>query len=224
MKIVYVTIFFFLLSMVVAKVAFAQKRAGELTLVYNYALFHGGQQPLSASPDFSATFTIYLKGTMSRSDLSSPVFFSSTIFNANTGQAIILREVSGQKLLIRLNQDDWADKNKGYDTLDFSSQPETKVIAGYHCQKAVATTQDSLSLTVYYTRELIPDNKLYDPMFRKLDGLPLEYELTNGHTTIKYTLASINMNPVPESKFDIPPTGFREMSYLESKKLHFVGP
>jgi hypothetical protein len=210
--------------MIVAKIAFAQKKAGELTLVYNYAILHADDQPLAGTADISALYTIYLKGKMSRSDLSSTLFLSSTIYDANSGHAILLRVVSGQKLLIRLSPEDWADKNKAYEALAFTAEPETKIIAGYHCQKATARTQDSLSVTVYYTRELVPDNKLYDPLFTHLDGLPLEYALTNGHSTIKYTLSSINMNPVPESRFDIPSTGFREMSYGDSKKLHFGAP
>ena len=63
---------------------------------------------------------------------------------------------------------------------------------------------DGFEITVFYTRDLIPENKVYDPPFKNLDGLPLEYEFTKGDLHIKYTLASINLNPVPASKFDIP--------------------
>ena len=41
-----------------------------------------------------------------------------------------------------------------------------------------------------------------------------------GKLTIKYTVSRINMNPVPASKFDIPKTGYREMTYEESKKTN----
>jgi hypothetical protein len=53
-----------------------------------------------------------------------------------------------------------------------------------------------------------------------LNGLPLEYELVQGKLTIKYTVSKINMNPVPASKFDIPKSGYREMTYEESKKMN----
>jgi hypothetical protein len=43
-----------------------------------------------------------------------------------------------------------------------------------------------------------------------------------GKLTIKYTVSKINMNPVPASKFDIPKTGYREMTYEESKKMTAV--
>ena len=77
-----------------------------------------------------------------------------------------------------------------------------------------------MNITVFYTRDLIPENKFYDPLFKNLDGLPLEYELKKGSLQIKYTLASISLNPVPASKFDIPTSGYRELTYEESLKLN----
>ncbi|HVU83950.1 MAG TPA: hypothetical protein VHC50_03870, partial [Puia sp.] len=71
-------------------------------------------------------------------------------------------------------------------------------------------------ITVYYTQDIVPENKAYDPVFVNLDGLPLEYEFSKGDLHIKYVLASINLNPVPASKFDIPTSGYREMTYEES--------
>ncbi len=85
--------------------------------------------------------------------------------------------------------------------------------------KATATTKDGFTLAVYYTKELVTENRDYDPMFRNLDGLPLEYELANGKIKITNLLSAINLNPVPASKFDIPKAGYREMTYEESKKL-----
>jgi hypothetical protein len=219
MKILYVAIFFFLLSFVLIKIAQAQKRVSELALVYNYAVMNAGVDTKS-NAGFNATHTVYIKGNISLTEITSPLFYSGTFFNANTNTAILLKEVNGQKLLIRMNAEDWRDKNKRYEGLEYTKTEETKVIGGYNCQKATATTQDSFTVVVYYTKELMPANKAYDPMFEHLDGLPLEYELMNGHLIISYTLSSINLNPVPESKFDIPKSGFREMSYAESKKLN----
>ena len=54
---------------------------------------------------------------------------------------------------------------------------------------------------------------------KNLDGLPLEYELTQGTLTIKNTVSKINLGPVPTTKFDIPKTGYRELTYEESRKL-----
>jgi GLPGLI family protein len=216
MKILFFTLFVIAFTVLLAGVALGQKKVAELTLVYNYSLTSAGQ----TSPLLNATHTVYLKSNKSRTELQSPQYSSSTIYDAISGSAVILRELSGQKLLIRLNPDNWEDKNKSFMGIHFENLPETKIIAGYKAEKATAATKDGYTVTVYYTRDIIPNNKEYDPLFKNLDGLPLEYELSKGESTIRYTLASINLNPVPASKFDIPTAGFREMTYDESKKLH----
>jgi len=212
-------IFFSLFNLVLVGHLWSQKKVSELTITYNYTLTNNAD-PKAASNSLSATNTNYIKGNMSRSETVSQVFSSSTIYDDKTGFAVILREVNGQKLLIRLNPENWQDKNKRFQGLKFTNSQESKVIAGYKCEKAVATTADGFTITVFYTRDLIPENKNYDPEFKSLDGLPLEYEFTKGNLVIKYILASINLNPVPASRFDIPKSGYREMTYEESKKLN----
>jgi GLPGLI family protein len=187
----------------------AQKSVSELTLIYDYS-----------DSTQNATHTVYIKGNKSRSEMSSPFFSSTTLFDSNTGFGVILREVNGQKLLIRMNPDNWTERNRMYDGIVYRNTSETREIAGYKCVKAVGQTKFGAVITVYYTREVVPENRQYDPMFRNLDGLPLEYELTSGKTHLRYRIARINLNPVPVSKFDVPSSGYREMNYDESKKVN----
>ena len=150
--------------------------------------------------------------------MASALFSSTTIHDSKTGSAVVLREISGQKLLIRMTAENLAEKNRRYQGINFVNTSETKTIAGYKCTKAEATLSDGSKFTVYYTTDIIPENKEYDYQFRNLNGLPLEYELTQGNLRIKYTVSKINLNPVPASKFDIPKAGYRELTYEESKK------
>ena len=197
---------------------FAQKKVSELTLVYDTEITTGSKDPKLADAFDGATTTIHIKGPQSRSEMVSALFTSTTIHDSKAGTAVVLREVSGQKLLIRLTADDWTDKNKRYEGIKFKDTDETKVIAGYNTTKAIATMPDGSTFTVYYTKDIIPENRDYEYQFRSLAGLPLEYEMNQGNLKIKYTVSQINLNPVPASKFDIPKSGYREMTYQESKK------
>jgi GLPGLI family protein len=201
-----------------AHLGWSQRKVSELTLVYDASITTGSDEPKMADAFDGATTTIYLKGNLSRSELSSALFSSTTIHDSKTGAAVVLREVSGQKLLIRMTPENWAEKNKKYQGISFTNTNETKTIAEYTCTKAVATLADGSTFTVYYTTDIIPENKEYDYQFKNLNGLPLEYELTQGKLKIKYTVSKINLSPVPASKFDIPKSGYREMTYQESKK------
>ncbi len=194
-----------------------RKVVSELTLVYDYTA--GPVSKDKPGNTENATYTVYIKGNMSRSEMSNSLFSSTSIYDANTGFGVILKEVSGQKLLIRLNPDDWSEKNRMYDGIVFRNTAENSEVAGFRCVKAMGQTKAGVTITVFYTRELVTENRQYDPIFRTLDGLPLEYELTNGDIRIHYKLSKIIQNPVPASKFDLPSTGYREMNYSESKKM-----
>jgi hypothetical protein len=214
----YVIIGFLCLAIVRLPASAQRKVVSELTLVYEYSAAADTKgKPETAE---NAVHTIYIKGNKSRSEMTNTLFSSTTIFDANTGSAVILREVNGQKLLIRLSPENWLEKNQPYDGIVFSNTNETRSIAGYPCVKAIGQTRSGIVITVYYTRDLVPENRQYDPPFRTLDGLPLEYELTNGDVKIRYKVSRISLNPVPASKFDIPSSGYREMNYEESKKMN----
>ena len=212
----------FFLALALTRFPPFQKSVAELTIVYDYTII-AGPNPANPSqvPD-SATQTIYIKGNLTKSEMSNALYTSSIIYDANKRAGVILKEVSGQKLLIRLSQTNWSQMNKPYENLVFTATPETRTIAGYKCAKAMATIREGYTLTVFYTNEIIPQNKNYNARFRNLNGLPLEYELSNGKLSIRYTVSKINLNPVPVSRFDIPKSGYREMSYEESKKLNVV--
>jgi GLPGLI family protein len=193
----------------------AQKRVGDLTLIYNSAIIIAQD----SNKKISSTTGFFVKGNLSRSEVNSNSFSSVTIYDSKNGSGVLLKEINGQKLLIRMNEENWSQKNKRYMNLNFTKTNETKTIAGYFCSQAKASTPDGFEITVFYTRDLIPENKYYDPTFKNLEGLPLEYDLTKGSMHIKYTLASINLNPVPASKFDFPTSGYRELTYEESLKM-----
>lgn len=201
----------------------AQRKVSELSLVYNVEVTTDSKEPKLADAFDGATATLYIKGHMSRSEMVSALASFTTIHDSRAGSSVVLQEVSGQKLLIRMDQEDWKDKNKRYEGISFTDTRETKVIAGYKCKKAIATMKDGTTFVVFYTDEIIPDNQEYNYQFKNLKGLPLEYERTLKGLKMKYSVSKLNIDPVPASKFDIPKSGYREMTYEESRKLGIGG-
>jgi GLPGLI family protein len=209
--------------MLISMPVFSQKKVSELTLVYDAKITTGSDKPNIGNAFDGATTTVYIKGGLSRSEMVSALASFTTIHDSRTGTAVILQEVSGTRLLIRMNAENWKDKNKRYEGVTFTNTDERKVVAGYNCIKAIAQLKDGATFTVYYTNEIIPENQDYSYQFKGLNGLPLEYELTQKDLRIKYTVSKISLNPVPASKFDIPKSGYREMTYEESRKLGIGG-
>jgi len=198
---------------------FSQKKITDGTIVYDIVIEREGKSPAIADAFKGAVTTVYLNGLRSRTDMISTLGTESTIYHAETGKAVILKEYSSQKLMITLTKDNWTEMNKGSDDIVFENTGESKTVAGYNCKKAIAKLKDGKSYTVFYATELNAGKNEYNPVFTNLPGLVLEYEIVSGKTTFKYSLASINFDAVASSKFDFPKTGYRVMTYDENKNL-----
>lgn len=196
----------------------AQKTISEGTITYEISLQSRGNENKPDNSFAGATSTRYLKGGMSRTDMKTALGTETTIYNSKTGGAAILKEYSGQKLMILLTKENWEEKNKKFEGVVFQTTGETKVIAGYICKRAIAHLKDGSSISVYYTPDLVAINKEYDRAFINLQGFPLEYELETTKLFFRYKLSSIDFNAVPTSKFEYPQTGYRVMTYEENKR------
>jgi GLPGLI family protein len=206
-----------------AAFSFAQKTISEGTLVYDIVIQSGSKEPQMADALDGGTVTVYIKGAQSRSDMVSALGKETTIHDAKTGNAVILKEYSGQKLMITLTKQNWEEKNKTYSDIKFETADETKTIAGYACKKAVAKLPSGKTFTVFYTPDLNISNKEYNATFKNLPGVALEYEYESGSTKYKYTLSKIAFDPVPASKFDFPKSGYRVMTYEENQQMRKGG-
>ena len=118
-----VSVFFF-------TAASAQKVVKEGTLVYDIAVQTGSAEPKMADMFDGATTTIYFKGSQTRSELVSGLGSEVNIYDSKTGNGAILKDYSGQKLMITLDKDDWEMKNKKYEGITFEPTNETK----RHCR------------------------------------------------------------------------------------------
>lgn len=198
--------------------AMAQKTFSEGTIQYDISVQTGSQDPKMADIFDGAKAVIYLRGTLSRSELNSALGNTVTIYDHRDGSGVVLREFGTQKLLIKMNRENWDDKNSKYEGINFVPTKETRVICGYSCEKANALLKDGTSFSVFYTRQLVAENASYDPQFEKLPGMALEYESVQGGMKIRYTATKVSFDPVPIQKFDIPRSGYRELTYEESTR------
>lgn len=196
----------------------AQKLLSEGSIFYDITVQTGSESPKLADNFDGAVAVVYIKGSQSRSDLKTALGSSITFYDAKAGNGVVLREFGSQKLMIRLNKQNWLDKNKRYQGITFTRTNEKKQIAGYNCTKANAVLKDGTTFSVFFTEEVVLENKDYDAQFKDLPGLPLEFESSVGKVKVKYSVSKISFDPVPVQKFEIPKTGFREMTYDESLK------
>jgi GLPGLI family protein len=198
--------------------AAAQKKLTEGTISYDVVITTGSEKPKNADFLDGTTVVNYIKADKSRTEMVSPLGTLTTVYDGTKNAIVILKDIGEQKYMITLTPNDWKDANKKYDGISFTYEDGQKTILDYNCKKAVAKLQDGTTYTVWYTPDLVPVNKNFQYETRSLPGLAMEYETVNakGEKTT-YTVSRINFNPVPASKFDIPKSGYRVMTYAESK-------
>ena len=194
-----------------------QRKLTEAIISYDIVINTSNAAPQAADMLDGATSVIYLKGKSSRSEMISSLGIQSTIIDGNTGDVTLLKDYGDQKYMIKMTPDNWKESNKKYDGVTFSYIDEFKVIAGYNCQKAIGKLTDGTTFTVYFTKELVPTNKEFQYLNKNLPGLAMQYEASVGKLMVTYTVSSINFNPVPAAKMDLPKSGYRVISYEESK-------
>ena len=214
------TIFLLALAVLTSSALYAQKRLTEATISYDIVINTNNDQPQAADLLDGATSVIYLKGNSSRSEMISSLGTQSTIIDGKSGNVTVLKDYGEQKYMINMTAANWKESNKKYEGIVFTYVEEYKMIAGYNCQKAIGKLTDSTSFTVYFTRELVPVNKDFQYLNKNLPGLAMQYEAAMGKLMVTYTVSNISFNPVAQIKFDLPKSGYRVMTYAESRGVN----
>ncbi len=161
-----------------------------------------------------AVKTLYIKGDLTRTDINSTDYRQSTFYDSKTGEAVILKELQNNKYMQRLTPEKWKQQNSRFDGMNVSFTAETKTILGYPCKKGIAQLKDGTSFIFFYAPGMMP-SALENPYeFKGIPGFVLEYEISgkSNKTEIAYTATKINFSPVPESKFQIPSSGYRDIN------------
>lgn len=203
----------FILFLATASVVVGQKRLSEGTLSFSILTYKQNQ----VIGD-SLTAQHFFKGAHTRTDVSGSIGRTITLYDSREETGAIVREFGGQKILIPLDASSWADKNAWYSPDSIQYTNEEKTLLTYPCKRAQINLRSGAILRVWFTPSIVLDNKDTEFQMGDLPGLVLAYEYENQGTLVQYMILSLNYDPVPIQKFDIPSSGYRILSYAESKK------
>jgi len=207
-----------LLSIFLSQTSTAQRRLTEATLHYTVE---------SATADSSiqallqgVSYTCYIKGVNSRMELASDMGKESTLLLGKTGQVIILKELGTQHYLTRLASKQWQQMNQLYDDAQLKLLPDTLLISGYSCKKALFQFGDGTTREVWYTIQVVPIYREFQLFAKKIPGLLVQYEATIGKAPVLFKLKGVNYNPVQAALFDVPEKGFRILKWEQAESVN----
>lgn len=167
-----------------------------------------------------SSMTQYIRGNLSRIDMNFNVINYIYLINTKAETVVTLMDTHGDKYLIRTDKKGYEQDTKKYQGTQFADQQgETREIAGYKCRKAIGKMEDGNTFDVYYTIDIIPENRFYNRRFMNLKGIPLEFEIVmKSGSKMRVTATKVDLSPVPASVFD-EPRGYREITAEELKKM-----
>lgn len=201
------------LAWLISSIGYGQKFFSEGTITY---AVHTTVDGISVADGVYSVQQI--KGSFTRVELKSPLGKNITLFNARDEEGAILQEYGSQKIMIPVTKENLEERNVKYQGIVFAASTESKQILEYNCNKASAVLADGTVIEAFYSKELVTDNLGIGFQFGKLPGLALEFTSISGNRAIKYIATAISFEPVPIQNFDMPSSGYRVMSFEESKK------
>ena len=198
-------------------IGFSQRVITDATLKYNILIKKNGDKNNNSTPN--ATYQLYIKGSQTKSDFINSIGTETTIYNNKTEKGVILKEYSGQKLMINLTKQDWLTQNQLFRNIEFKIENTEKKINETVCKVATASLQNGGRLTVYYDTAISILNNNYTIAFPSISGIPVQFENLNNGITYVYTLVGINYEVLSTNVFDIPKSGYRVISYQDAISL-----
>ena len=205
----------FILFLAITSVVVGQKRLSEGSLVF---------EVVTTKKDLLVGDTLIaqhlFKGAHSRTEISGTAGSSITLYDSREGLGAIVREFGSQKILIPLDTASWSDKNAWYRASSISYSTDEQKLLGYACKKATIKLLAGGQLQIWFTPEVVLDNNDTEFQMGDIAGLVLSYEYITDEMRVIYVARSLNFDPVPIQKFDIPNAGYRVLSYAESKKQY----
>ena len=196
----------------------AQRLVSDMKIVYKLEL---PPEQLQADAMLEgSTLTQYMRGHLSRIDMNLNVVHYTYLINSKEQTLTTLIDNHGDKYLIRSDKEEYDKELKQYTGIRFKDEAGTKELLGYTCKKATGIMPDGKTFEVYYTSDLIPENKHYNRRFVNLKGMPLQFEIiTRTGTKMNVIATHIDLHPVPAALFETPVSGYKVISKEELQKM-----
>ncbi|MEI6455417.1 MAG: hypothetical protein WCO93_03940 [bacterium] len=157
---------------------------------------------------FPKIFTVTVKGQKSLTELSTSMGNQREIVDYVEKTKVALIDMMGQKYAIRQTLQDIEKENAKTAKPAIKLTPDTKIIAGYSCKKAIVTVDDNgtkYTYEIYYTNELGSGNMNFDnPLYKDIDGVLMEFSMNTKQLIMKFMVTNVEKKIVSSSLFEIP--------------------
>ncbi|MCX6296191.1 MAG: hypothetical protein NTX97_09000 [Bacteroidetes bacterium] len=133
------------------------------------------------------------------------LFVTSFISNPEKKTLTQLVKLLTKKFSLVQNAAEIAKENEAF-KLELTPLKETKIIAGYKCQKAHVKMADELQteFDIFYTNELSIENPNFANPFYMIDGVLMEYQMKKFGLEMKFTAKTVKKEDIDDATFELP--------------------
>lgn len=151
--------------------------------------------------------TIKFKNNMSCAEMSAGMGLFSTSFIADPEKKSLIQLVKllNKKFSMVMDEADLKKENELFN-MEIIPSKETKMIAGYKCQKATVHYKagDFPNFDIFYTKDLNIKNSNFANPFYMIDGVLMEYQMTKFGLEMKFTATAVKKEDIDDSVFQLP--------------------
>ena len=195
-----------------------EKFVSEGVITYDAAVVDQSNPMAGMAP---SKMTITFKNNKSAAEMSAGMGLFSTTFisDPETKTLTQLVKLLNKKFSLVQNQVDIQKENDEY-PVEVTELKETKMIAGYNCNKAHVKVKDddSTEYDIYYTKDLNIQNPNFANPFHMIDGVLMEYQMKKFGLEMKFTAKTIAKDDVDDAIFELP-ADYKKISAQEMKEL-----
>jgi GLPGLI family protein len=151
--------------------------------------------------------TLKFKSDKFAAEMSTMGVFTTTfITDPNTKTLTQLVRVWDDKMACVETEKDINEELEDY-KLNFEFKKESKVIAGYHCKKVIATVADdpSQKFDVWYTNEIDVESPNFSNPYAEIDGMLMEYRLKKFDLELTFRAKNVKKKKIDDKEFTLPP-------------------
>jgi hypothetical protein len=189
---------------------------GKIKYDIKYEALNLPEQARSQLPDKS---TLYIKGKKSSTEVITAMISRKTIKNAETMYSVNLIDAMGQKFAIEQSKEEILEANEEQDEVTLEFTDNTKTIAGYEAKEVIVTPEEGEPYSVFYTPEISGESFNFDsPVFKKIDGLPLEFKVDAEMFEMVMKASSVEETKIKDETFEIP-EGYQKVTKEELQNM-----
>ena len=195
-----------------------EKFISEGTIEYAASVMDQSNPMASMAP---SKMTVKFKNNLSSAEMSAGMGLFSTSFIADPQKKSLIQLVKllNKKFSMVLNETDLKKENELFN-LEIIPSKETKMIAGYKCEKATVhyKTGNFPDFAIYYTRDLNIKNSNFANPFYMIDGVLMEYQMTKFGLEMKFTATCVKKDDIDDSVFQLP-SDYKQISKDEMNTM-----